>query len=124
MMDVIYIAGPYSGPDSWAREENIRVAEGLALELITEGLAPICVHATARFWYGRVSEAAAIAADMALLRRSDAVLLCPLWQRSRGTGMEIREAVELKIPIYETIEDLKMRTPMTTIRHDRGVIQL
>jgi nucleoside 2-deoxyribosyltransferase len=103
---VVYVAGPYSGPDSWSREQNIRAAEDVALNLILCGFAPICVHAVARYWYGRVSEECAIEADLELLHRCDAVVLCAGWEHSRGTLAEIESARVRGIPVYETVGEI------------------
>lgn len=105
-MLVYYVAGPYSAEDSWEREQNIRRAEAVAHDLMMhaaergEQIAVICVHTMARYWYGSVGEKAAIAADMELLRRSDAVVLAPGWEFSKGTQAEIREAARACKPIF------------------------
>lgn len=43
---------------------------------------------------------------MEMMRRCDAVLLCPGWTTSSGTKAEIREAQALGIPIYEHYTEL------------------
>src|SRR5690606_16284852 len=46
MVKVVYVAGPYSAPDSWHREQNIRRAETVATEIMAlfPDVAVICVH--------------------------------------------------------------------------------
>jgi len=116
MVKVVYVAGPYSAPDSWHREQNIRAAEEVATEIMSwrwcgDPVAVICVHTMARYWYGYIEEAEAIAADMELLRRSDAVVLVAGWQWSKGTQAEIREAAFAGKPIYESVEALYSDNP-------------
>ena len=41
-----------------------------------------------------------------LLRRSDAVVLCPGWEASSGTLAEIAEAERLLIPVYISADEL------------------
>lgn len=108
---VVYVAGPYSGSDSWQREQNIRRAGQVAIDIMTQPLgwpcekvAVICVHTQARFWYGAVAEDDVIAADMLLLERSDAVVLVTGWQWSKGTQAEIRAAAFAGKPIYEDVD--------------------
>jgi hypothetical protein len=101
---VVYIAGPYTAPDAWQRERNIREAELLAMHLASNPnfpVAVICVHTMSRFAFGHVPEGRAIAADDELLARSDAVVLCPGWARSTGTKNEIRLAYQLGMPVFE-----------------------
>lgn len=104
--ELVYIAGPISAPTEAEREANIRNAEHVYRELIQIGIAAVCVHSTARRLWGRVSEEAALAADLVLLARCDAVLLTPGWQTSRGTAIEIAHAAELGIPVYERLAEL------------------
>ena len=102
-MQIVYVAGPYSARDSWVREQNVRRAEAVSLKLIQIGVAPICVHAMSRFWFGQVSEERAIAWGLELLRPSDAVVLVEGWPNSNGTIAEIREAFKRNIPVYEHV---------------------
>lgn len=55
-MKVIYIAGPFRGPDSWAIEQNVRAAEALALEVWRMGAVAYCPHAMTRFYQGAAPE--------------------------------------------------------------------
>lgn len=99
-MKVIYVAGPYSAENSWRREQNIRSAEALALTINKSGHAAICVHAASRYYFGEISEEHAIAADLEILRRCDAVLLSEGWARSRGTLGEIGFATAIGKDVF------------------------
>lgn len=107
-MKAIYIAGAYTAPNAWEREQNIRRAEAAALQLWQAGVPAICVHAIARHFYGAVAEADAIAIDFAILERCDAVLLTEGWAESAGTKAEIERARELGMEVWSVarIDDL------------------
>lgn len=112
-MNTVYVAGPYSAPDSWQREQNIRAAEFVSFDLMRRAgpVAVICVHSMARYWYGAITEAEAIAADDELLLRSDAVVLVTGWWRSKGTQAEIRLAQANGIPVYMDVAHYIAKTP-------------
>ena len=99
-MKLIYIAGPYSAPTAWQRECNIRAAEAQCLKLWRVGVPAVCVHTIARHYHDEVPEETAIAIDNEILRRCDAVLLCPGWQDSKGTLAEIDLAASLGKPVF------------------------
>lgn len=101
---VIYIAGPYRGINRDAIELNIQTARQVGLEAIRRGWSPIIPHANTghletlinlpdQFW---------LDATLELMRRCDAVLLCPGHTRSVGTFGEIEEARRLEIPVFES----------------------
>lgn len=107
-MKVVYIAGAYTAPNSWLREQNIRRAEYMALKLWRAGVPAICVHTIARYFHGEVSEADAMAIDNELLDRCDAVLLAPGWSESTGTRLEIERAKARGMQVWSEarIDDL------------------
>jgi nucleoside 2-deoxyribosyltransferase len=106
---LVYVAGPYSAPDCWHREQNIRAAETIAVQLVGEGFATVCPHTMARYWFGRVDEATAIAHGFALLERCDALLLVEpgCWMRSRGTAAELVHATQRGIPCFAMAVELR-----------------
>lgn len=94
-MIVVCVIGPYTAPDSWQREQNIRRAEEmstLVMSLRGPTLGVMCVHTMSRYWYGHVGEAHAIDWGLEMLRRSDIVVVCEGWRASAGTCCEIQEA--------------------------------
>lgn len=97
---VVYVAGPYSAPTAWQREENIRRAEAVALELWGRGIPALCVHTIARYFHGAVPEQAAIDIDNALLDRCDAIQLVEGWPASPGTRAEIDRARAAGKPVF------------------------
>jgi hypothetical protein len=106
---LVYIAGPYRSPTEYGLVENIRNAEHLALLAWKDGHAVICPHKNTAHFGGALAlpDEVWLRGDMTMLRRCDAVVLCPGWTRSAGTLAEIALARELGIPLYEGVDGLK-----------------
>lgn len=107
-MKLVYVAGPFRGPNAWEVECNIRRAEALALEVWRLGVAAICPHANTRFFSGAADDSVWLAGDIEILRRCDAILLVPGWSNSSGTRAEVKFAESNGIPIFTLVRDLKM----------------
>lgn len=105
-MRVVYIAGPFRGPNAWEIEQNIRRAEALALEVWRAGFAALCPHTNTRFFQGAAPDEVWLAGDLELLGRCDAVLLTLDWQRSSGARAEVDYAKTRGIPVFETLAEL------------------
>ena len=105
-MKVIYVAGPFRGPNAWVIEENIRRAERLALEVWRLGAACICPHSNTRFFQGAAEDAVWMAGDLEFIRRSDALLMTPDLQQSSGARAEEALARELGIPVFYALEEV------------------
>ncbi len=105
-MKVIYIAGPFRGPNAWEIERNIRRAEEIALACWRLGAAVICPHANTRFFTGAAPDEVWLEGDMELLKRSDAVMLTENWSRSSGATAEREEARRFGLPVFESLEQL------------------
>lgn len=106
-MKVIYVAGPYRGPNSWEIEENIRRAERLALEVWKLGAACICPHTNTRFYQGTAPDEIWLNGDLELVRRCDAMLMTPDYRRSVGAAKEKKFAEKLGLPVFLELTDLK-----------------
>ena len=106
-MKLIYIAGAYTAPNAWQREQNIRAAESQSLKLWRSGVAAICVHTMSRHFYGEVRVEDAVRIDDAILLRCDGVLLVPGWQDSHGTlrELEIAKARGLRVFYPHQVQD-------------------
>jgi nucleoside 2-deoxyribosyltransferase len=100
VLKVIYIAGKYRGPNPWAVEQNIRAAEEVAARVWAMGMVALCPHANSRHMEGVASDEHFLAGTLELLRRCDAVVVCPGWRDSRGTMAEVAEAHRLGIPVF------------------------
>lgn len=92
-MKVIYVAGPFRAKNSWQMEQNIRLAEEVALKLWGLGAAVICPHANTRFFQGYYPDGVWLLGDLEILDRCDGIVLCGDWQRSAGSVAEHAYAV-------------------------------
>jgi nucleoside 2-deoxyribosyltransferase len=106
---VVYVAGPIRAESAWQREQNIRRAEALALEVWRRGCAAICVHAAARFYdEAEARENGWLELDLELLRRCDAVLVVEGSDESKGTQAEIALAERIGIPVHHNLCQLDL----------------
>jgi nucleoside 2-deoxyribosyltransferase len=108
---VVYVAGPFRGPDHWAIAENIRNAERLALEVWRAGAAVLCPHANTAHFQDAAPDRVWLDGDLELLARCDAIVMTPDWQRSSGARAEEAFARERGIPVFYTIETLREWLP-------------
>lgn len=107
-MKVVYIAGPFRGPNSWVMECNIRRAEALALEVWRMGAAVICPHTNTRFFDGAAPDDVWLKGDLEILKRCDAVLMTWDWAKSQGATAERHYAELHGIPVFESELDLRL----------------
>mgnify|MGYP003642649063 CR=1 FL=1 len=101
--NVVYVAGPYRGETREAVEINISVAKAVGLLCARKGWTPLIPHCnTAGFELltSELDDQFWLDATMKLMRRCDAVVLIPGWERSSGTLAEIAEAKRLGIKIH------------------------
>lgn len=103
---VVYVAGPFRGPDAWDIEQNIRQAESLALRVWRKGFPCICPHSNTRFYQGACPDSVWLDGDLHILSRCDALLLTSDWERSEGAREEKRYAESKGIPIFTSLEGL------------------
>lgn len=123
-MKVVYLAGPFRASTAWGVEQNIRSAEERALRVAEMGASPLCPHTNTRFFDGTLNGEFWLAATLELMRRCDAVLVCPGWQNSAGTRGEIEEAARLGIPVFYAEHVLRdwlkqFRAPASTPRPEQ-----
>lgn len=111
MIKVVYIAGPYRADNAWDREEHIRTAERLALDVWRLGHAALCPHTNSRFFDGALPDQVFLDGDIAMMLRCDAVLLTADWRKSRGACNERAIAIEHGIPVFESITELAAPHP-------------
>ena len=105
-LKVVYVAGPFTAPNVWQRELNIRAAENVAMMVAEIGAMPLCPHSNTRHFEGTISLEFWYEGTLELLRRCDAMQVVPGWQRSTGTKREIEEAELLKLPTFYNGADL------------------
>lgn len=94
-MPVVYIAGPFTAPNAWEVEKNIRAAEEMGMEVAKLGAMPLIQHTNTRFFNGTLTPDFWYRGTMALLERSDAVMALPNWSKSSGATNEVARAREL-----------------------------
>ena len=104
-MKRIYIAGAYSASNVIAVLDNIREGMRLATKVFLLGYAPFCPWLDFHFQL-MLREGETLTVEdyykysIAWLQVSDAMLLVPGWQSSKGTKKEIEIAHKWGIPIY------------------------
>jgi hypothetical protein len=114
---LVYVAGPYtSSPITgekalpFEREMNIQNAWRDGIRVARCGAMPVIPHANAahmdgvrgddyEFW---------IAGTLELLKRCDALFLMYCWEMSSGSRGEAMEAIGRKMPVFESINDLRI----------------
>ena len=100
-MKLVYIAGPFTAPNAWAIEQNVRKAEEAGLWVAEHGAMPIISHANTRFFTGLCTPEFWYAGTMELLRRCDGIMLLPNWELSHGAFREAGEAERLRLKVWD-----------------------
>lgn len=100
-MKVIYIAGPFRGPDAWIIHNNVFRAEYVANKIASMGAMPLCPHSIGAHFNGTHTAQFWIDGTLELMRRCDAVLVLEGWVNSEGTRGEIAEAYRLGLPVFK-----------------------
>ena len=107
----IYCAGPYSANNVIDVLKNIGRGEKACAELFAMGYAVFCPWHDKSYVTdnpdGEFTVQQFYDFSMAWLEVSDAVLVLPGWETSQGTIAEIAHAVELNIPVFYSLEDLR-----------------
>lgn len=101
-----------SSPDPIKFLDNLRKGMRVSTEVLLSGFAvfsPFIDYSL--FFQLRDGEAIPIemiqSQSLAWLEVSDAILLVPGWENSRGTLKELARATELGIPVFYSLESLK-----------------
>lgn len=114
-MQIVYVAGPYRAETAEMRARNIRLAGGVAIMLWSEGFAALCPHRNSANMDGAVPDEEFLEGSLEMLRRCDAVLMMPGWEKSEGSVAERDTATLMNIPVFEfpnfPDETLKARRP-------------
>lgn len=115
-MKRIYVAGAYSANNVVAVLDNMRRGMRAGTEVFLAGFSPFVPWFDFHFQLMLRENEVLTVEDyyrysMAWLEVSDAVLLLPNSENSKGTQAELARARELGIPIYESLEALKSGQP-------------
>jgi len=110
-MKRIYLAGTMSDPNCLQFLENLRKGIRVSAELVLLGYHPFSPFIDFQFFLAlRHDEKITLdmiqAYSMSWLEVSQAVLVLPDYEFSKGTIAEIKRAEELGIPIYYSMEEL------------------
>jgi nucleoside 2-deoxyribosyltransferase len=113
-MAVIYVAGPFrcasqhvpGQQDSWGIQENVMRAMRLSLDVWRLGAAAVCPHANTMFFQNAAPDEVWLDGDLAMLKKCDAVLMTPDWERSSGARAEFHFAAENDIPVLFDIAEV------------------
>lgn len=108
-IQLVYVAGPYSGATREAVEANISVAVELGLEVARLGACPVIPHSNTshpkfeelqnyEFW---------IRATLTLVIKCDVVITTSNWEHSRGARGEVNLARERGIPVFHSVSALE-----------------
>lgn len=101
MRRVCYLSGPYSDASENVVWQNIFEARKVARELWKKGWAVICPHMNTAFMGGDdLGHDDFMEGDLELLERSDAVVMMPGWEGSKGAQIEWNRAADLHLPIF------------------------
>lgn len=112
----VYVAGAYSSDNVLGVIDNIRRGMRLCTEVWKAGFAYYCPWADFQIHLMLPQDQAdsmtveqCYASSMAWLERSDAVLVgdWPACAKSKGTMLEIQRAMQLGIPVFRSLENLK-----------------
>jgi hypothetical protein len=106
-MRVVYIAGPFTAPNAWEIEKNVRAVEEVGIKVAELGFSPLMPHTNTRFFHGTCSAEFWYVATEALLLKSDAVLFIKGWSHSLGCRMELAAAESAHIPRFFTLDELQ-----------------
>ncbi len=99
-MKLVYVAGPFSADDGWGVAQNVHRAETAARAVLRLGAMPVTPHSIGARMAGTETQELWRAGTLALMRRCDAVLVLPGYEKSAGTLGEIEEAKRLRMPLF------------------------
>lgn len=102
MKKVFYVAGPYRAKTERGVIENIRAAEAVSIDIWESGHIALCPHMNTRLFGGILPDDVWLDGALELMKRCDAVVLVPGWEKSEGTKFEIEKAESMGMLIYST----------------------
>ena len=111
-MKRVYVAGSYSADNVLKVFDNMRVGMRKGLDVLLAGYSPFVPWFDFHFSLMlKDGESLTVKQyydySMAWLEASDAVLVLPDSEESKGTQLEIKRAKELNIPVFYSLKELK-----------------
>jgi hypothetical protein len=105
---IVYIAGPFRGPNTFAIAENIRIAERRALEVWKLGGVALCPHLNTANFQGALPDHTWLEGDLVLLSACQALLTTYNWGQSEGARGEVEFAQKHGIPVFHSVLGLQL----------------
>lgn len=105
-MQLVFIAGPFRARTPWEIEQNVRLAETVALEVWRKGYACICPHANTRFFQDAAPDELWLRGMIEIMSRCDIVLMVGDWTNSEGAKAEREKALGWKKTVLYSLLDL------------------
>ena len=104
----VYVAGAYSSDNVMGVFDNMRRGMKVAYDVIKAGFAPFVPWFDYHFsLIGEMELKEYYDYSLAWLEASDAVLVVPGWENSKGTKAEIERAKSNGIPVFFNVKDLR-----------------
>lgn len=108
MIPIVYVAGPYRGPRAVDIDYHVARARMVGALVVAAGACPLIPHANTAHFDDLAPASWWLTATMELLRRCDAIVVCPGWERSSGTQAEIVEAERRGLPLFWASWDMSL----------------
>ena len=119
---LVYVAGPYNGPNVVVVLANMRAGYQASIEVLKQGYAPFCPWTDYQF--GLMSDGLKIddyrRFCMEWLEVSHVCLFLSGWENSKGCVDEHNRAIELRIPIVYSIDELLAQFPLSKVQVPNG----
>lgn len=124
IIPVVYVAGPYRAHTRERVELNIAAAKHVGALAIAKGWMPLIPHAnTAGFEHlTQADDDFFLRGTLELMRRCDAVVLCPGWVASIGTRKEIEIAKSIGTPVYTSEAVLPYAKEFARVEYNRQIL--
>ena len=106
----VYVAGAYSSDNMFTVFNNIKKGIDTGALVLKAGLSPFTPWLDFQLLLTSVGPSFTVEDmyrySMSWLEVSDAILLVPGYENSRGTKLELERAEQLNIPVFNTLEDI------------------
>ena len=110
---LVYVAGPYRGSTPDDVDLNIASATQVGKLVARLGYYPVIPHLNTLHFerFAGLPDQFFLDGTIELMRRCDAVIMCPGWQASSGARQELEEAHRLAIPVFYDAYEMSRNFP-------------